>query len=87
MAGKEWIRRLMENGQIATQYVDADGNLTMEEDWNVNGSFGAIEGIVSPDGRIFGKMAHSERRGERVAINIYGRQDMKLFESGVKYFS
>ena len=87
VAGKEWIRRLMENGQIATQYVDADGNLTMEEDWNVNGSFGAIEGIVSPDGRIFGKMAHSERRGERVAINIYGRQDMKLFESGVKYFS
>ena len=87
MASGEWIRRLMENGQIATQYVDADGNLTMDEDWNVNGSFCAIEGITSPDGRILGKMAHSERRGERVAVNIYGEQDMKLFESGVKYFS
>ncbi len=87
VASGEWIRRLMDNGQIATQYVDVDGNVTMDEEWNVNGSFCAIEGITSPDGRILGKMAHSERRGERVAVNIYGEQDMKLFESGVKYFS
>ena len=55
-------------------------------EWNVNGSYMSIEGITSPDGRILGKMAHSERRGESVAINIYGEQDMKIFESGVKYF-
>jgi phosphoribosylformylglycinamidine synthase len=58
----------------------------MDEEWNINGSFDSIEGILSPDGRIFGKMAHSERRGDGVAINIYGEQDMKIFESGVKYF-
>ncbi len=58
----------------------------MDEAWNPNGSYQAIEGITSPDGRILGKMAHSERRGEAVAMNIYGQQDMKLFESGVKYF-
>ena len=58
----------------------------MDEEWNVNGSYMSIEGITSPDGRILGKMAHSERRGESVAINIYGEQDMKIFESGVKYF-
>ena len=58
----------------------------MDEEWNVNGSFAAIEGITSEDGRVFGKMAHSERRGESVAINIYGEQDMKIFESGVNYF-
>ena len=69
-----------------TQYVDENGNATMEEFWNPNGSYMAIEGITSPDGRILGKMAHSERRGEAVAMNIYGEQDMKIFESGVKYF-
>ena len=58
----------------------------MDESWNPNGSYQAIEGIISPDGRILGKMAHSERRGEAVAVNIYGEQDMKIFESGVKYF-
>ncbi len=57
-----------------------------DEEWNVNGSYAAIEGITSPDGRVFGKMAHSERRGDSVAINIYGEQDMKIFESGVEYF-
>ena len=87
VANEAWIRRLMENGQIATQYVDGQGNVTMDEDWNVNGSFHAVEGITSPDGRILGKMAHSERRGDNVARNIYGEQDMKIFESGVKYFS
>ncbi len=86
VANEEWIKKLFENGQVATQYVDTDGNPTMDEEWNVNGSYYAIEGITSPDGRCFGKMAHSERRGDAVAINIYGEQDMKIFESGVKYF-
>ena len=71
---------------MATRYVDINGNVVMNEEWNVNGSFAAIEGITSEDGRVFGKMAHSERRGESVAINIYGEQDMKIFESGVNYF-
>ncbi len=85
-ATKEWLDRLFENGQAATQYVNEAGVPTMDEEWNVNGSYMAIEGITSPDGRVFGKMAHSERRGEAVAVNIYGEQDMKLFESGVAYF-
>ena len=86
VASEEWLKKLFANGQVATQYVDADGNATMDEYWNPNGSYMAIEGITSPDGRIFGKMAHSERRGDAVAKNIYGEQDMKIFESGVKYF-
>lgn len=86
VAKKEWIDRLFANGQAATQYVDENGMPTMDEEWNVNGSYAAIEGITSPDGRVFGKMAHAERKGESVAVNIYGEQDMKLFESGVKYF-
>ncbi len=86
VAPKEWIDRLFANGQVATQYADADGHVTMDEEWNINGSYAAIEGITSPDGRVFGKMAHSERRGEGVAINIYGEQDLKIFESGVSYF-
>ena len=86
VASKEWIDKLFANGQVATQYVDLDGNASMDEEWNINGSYAAIEGITSPDGRVLGKMAHSERRGDSVAINIYGEQDLKLFESGVKYF-
>ena len=86
VADKEWLTRLFDNGQVATQYVDGEGNPTMDEFWNPNGSYMAIEGITSPDGRIYGKMAHSERRGDAVAKNIYGEQDMKIFESGVKYF-
>ena len=86
VADGAWLSRLFANGQVATQYVDADGVPTMDEAWNPNGSYMAIEGITSPDGRIFGKMAHAERRGEAVAKNIVGEQDMKLFESGVKYF-
>lgn len=86
VAGGEWIKRLFENGQVATQYCDPEGNISMNEEWNVNGSYCAIEGITSPDGRVLGKMAHSERRDSSVAINIYGEQDMKIFESGVKYF-
>ena len=64
VANDAWIKKLFENGQVATQYVDADGNPTMDEFWNPNGSYMAIEGITSPDGRILGKMAHSERRGD-----------------------
>ena len=86
VANQEWIRRLFENGQVATQYCDPEGRISMDEEWNINGSYCAIEGITSPDGRILGKMAHSERRDSSVAVNIYGEQDMKIFESGVKYF-
>ncbi len=86
VANKEWIDKLFANGQVATQYVDVDGNPTMDEDYNVNGSYAAIEGITSPDGRVLGKMAHSERRDDAVAINIYGDQNQLIFESGVNYF-
>ncbi|HJD01235.1 MAG TPA: phosphoribosylformylglycinamidine synthase [Candidatus Mediterraneibacter excrementavium] len=86
VANEEWIRRLFENGQVATQYCDPEGISSMDEEWNINGSYSAIEGITSPDGRILGKMAHSERRDTSVAVNIYGEQDLKIFESGVKYF-
>ena len=87
VANEEWLKKLFANGQVATQYVTADGQLDLNnEEWNVNGSYMAIEGITSPDGRVLGKMAHSERRDDAVAINIYGEQDMKIFESGVAYF-
>ena len=86
VASSEWIEKLYANGQVATQYVDAEGRPTMDEAWNPNGSMMAIEGITSEDGRIYGKMAHSERIGDGVAVNIYGNQDIKIFESGVKYF-
>ena len=86
VANDEWLKKLFANGQVATQYVDLNGNASMDEEWNINGSYMAIEGITSADGRVFGKMGHSERRGDSVAINIYGNQDMKIFESGVEYF-
>ena len=86
VADESWIRKLIENGQVATMYCDPDGMITADPRWNVNGSFACIEGITSPDGRILGKMAHIERRGEGVAVNISGEQDMKVFESGVQYF-
>ena len=86
VAPKEWLDQLFAAGQVATQYVNEAGEPTMDEEWNINGSYMAIEGITSPDGRILGKMAHAERRGRSVAINITGDQDMKLFESGVAYF-
>jgi len=86
VAPKEWIDKLFANGQVATQYADMYGNVSMDEEYNINGSYASIEGITSPDGRCFGKMAHSERRDAAVAINIYGEQDLKIFESGVKYF-
>lgn len=87
VANDEWLKKLFANGQVATQYVDVDGNPTMDEDFNPNGSYSAIEGITSPDGRVLGKMAHSERRGDGVAINIYGEQDQKIFASGVEYYA
>ena len=86
VAPKEWIDKLFANGQVATQYCDPDGKISMDEEWNINGSYAAIEGITSPDGRILGKMAHCERKGKGVNLNIYGEQDLKLFESGVRYF-
>lgn len=86
VASKEWIDKLFANGQVATQYVDVNGKPTMDEDYNVNGSYAAIEGITSPDGRVLGKMAHSERRDDSVAMNIYGDQNQLIFESGVDYF-
>lgn len=86
VANAEWIKKLFDNGQVATQYVDENGHPTMNEDFNPNGSYCAIEGITSPDGRVLGKMAHSERRGDSVAINITGDQNQLIFESGVEYF-
>ena len=86
VASDEWLKKLFENGQVATQYCDPEGNVSMDGEWNVNGSYAAIEGITSPDGRILGKMAHVERRGDGMAVNIYGEQDLKIFESGVAYF-
>lgn len=86
VAPKEKIDELFKNGQVATRYVDLNGNPTMCGEYNPNGSYAAIEGITSSDGRIFGKMAHSERRENGVAINVFEKQDLQIFESGVKYF-
>ena len=86
VAEESVIRELFANGQVATRYVDLQGNPTMDEEFNPNGSYAAIEGITSPDGRVLGKMAHSERIGDGVAVNIYGNQNQHIFESGVSYF-
>ena len=85
VANDEWLKKLKGNGQIATEYVPVD-ETGYEGEFNVNGSYMNIEGITSPDGRVLGKMAHSERRDAGVAVNIYGEQDIKIFESGVEYF-
>ncbi len=87
LADDETIRRLAENGQIATQYVDLDGNATMDVRFNPNGSRMAIEGITSPDGRVFGKMGHSERIGSGLYRNVPGNYDIGMFRAAVKYFS
>lgn len=87
VANDEWLQKLFANGQVATQYVDVNGNPSMNEDYNPNGSYGAIEGITSPDGRVLGKMAHSERIGDGVAMNIFGNQNQLIFEAGVEYFT
>ena len=86
VAPAEELERMLANGQIATQYVDLSGKPTMVSPYNPNGSMWAIEGITSPDGRIFGKMGHAERIGENLYKNVHGNYDMKIFESGVKYF-
>ena len=86
VASDEMIRKLFENGQVATQYVNLSGQPVMDVRYNPNGSYYAIEGITSPDGRVLGKMGHSERRGDHVSINIYAKKDQKIFESGVEYF-
>ena len=86
VAPKEVLDQLIDNGQVAFQYVDPNGNVTMESPYNPNGSMYGIEGIVSEDGRVLGKMGHSERQGENRDLNIYGEMDQKLFEAGVKYF-
>ena len=86
VAPKEVIEELFENGQVFTQYVDQNGQPTMESPYNPNGSMMAIEGIVSSNGRVLGKMAHSERQGDHRNKNIYGEMDQLLFEAGVNYF-
>ncbi|MBR6737417.1 MAG: phosphoribosylformylglycinamidine synthase [Clostridia bacterium] len=86
VASPELIKTLADNGQIMTQYVDLNDNATMDIHFNPNGSINAIEGILSPDGRVFGKMGHSERKGYGLYKNVLGNYDMKLFESAVKYF-
>ena len=86
VASETWLNQLQENGQIATQYVAPDGDATNKIPHNPNGSTWAVEGLTSPDGRVFGKMGHSERIGKYVGINIHGNRDQKIFESGVNYF-
>ena len=86
VADSEVLAKLRMRGQIATQYVDADGKPSMAIPWNPNGSTDAIEGITSPDGRVLGKMGHSERIGEDVAKNVPGDKDQQLFEAGVAYY-
>lgn len=86
IASSEQVAELAKNGQIATQYVNADGKATYDIEWNPNGSVSAIEGILSPDGRVMGKMGHSERIGNNIAFNVPGNKDQKLFEAGVNYF-
>ena len=86
VASDEWLAKLRANGQIAIQYSDPNGSLSVSEEWNPNGSYQCIEGITSPDGRILGKMGHNERCWSDTGMNIYGNQDMQLFASGVEYF-
>jgi len=81
------IEKFISNGQIATMYADLDLSPNIGDNYNFNGSYMAVEGMSSPDGKVFGKMLHSERIGRGVSINIYGEQDMKIFESGVEYFT
>ncbi len=86
VASDDIIKKLAENGQIATQYVNLNGKATYDSEWNPNGSMAAIEGILSPDGRILGKMGHSERIGQNIVSNVPGNKNQKLFEAGINYF-
>ena len=87
LASDELVKQLAENGQIATQYVDLQGNVSFDEKFNPNGSVDGIEGILSPDGRVFGKMGHAERIGDNLYKNVIGEYDMQLFKSAVEYFT
>jgi phosphoribosylformylglycinamidine synthase len=86
ISSREEMDRMAKNGQIATQYVDINGSATYDIRFNPNGSMYAVEGITSPDGRVLGKMGHSERKGTNIAKNVPGEKDQKLFEAGVEYF-
>jgi phosphoribosylformylglycinamidine synthase len=86
-ASREMVAGLIKKGQIATQYVDFDGNPTYDTAFNPNCSVEAVEGITSPDGRIFGKMGHSERAGANIAQNVPGDKEQLIFKAGVEYFS
>ena len=86
IATAEWLKRLADNGQIATQYVDLDGNPSSDVAFNPNNSDMAIEGITSPDGRVFGKMGHSERIDCGLYKNVVGNYDIRMFDSAVHYF-
>jgi phosphoribosylformylglycinamidine synthase len=86
VASSNQVSELFKNGQVATQYVNFEGEPTLDSKFNPNGSVMAIEGITSPDGRIFGKMGHSERIGSNVIKNVLGENDQKLFEAGIEYF-
>jgi phosphoribosylformylglycinamidine synthase len=87
LCSDDLLKKLAANGQIATQYVDLAGNPTMDVNFNPNGSVWAIEGITSPDGRVFGKMGHSERIGKDLYRNVPGESDLHLFEAAKDYFS
>ena len=86
VASKEVMEELIKNGQVATQYVDEKGNATYDIKYNPNGSTYAVEGITSADGRILGKMGHSERSYRGNIINVSGNMDQKIFESGIEYY-
>ncbi|HRS20467.1 MAG TPA: phosphoribosylformylglycinamidine synthase subunit PurQ, partial [Clostridia bacterium] len=86
-ASREIMDGLIKNGQVATQYVDLNGNPTYDSAFNPNGSIEAVEGITSPDGRIFGKMGHSERTGTNIGKNVPGDKEQLIFKAGVEYFS
>ena len=86
VADETTVKYLAENGQIAFQYCDPQGNISNSIEWNPNGSVCAIEGILSPDGRVLGKMGHSERKGRNLYKNVPGEKEQRIFESGVKYF-
>jgi phosphoribosylformylglycinamidine synthase len=87
LCSEELLKKLAANGQIATQYVDLSGNPTMDVNFNPNGSVWAIEGITSPDGRVFGKMGHAERIGDKLYRNVPGEYDLHLFEAAKDYFT
>ena len=86
MATQQEMEKMIQNGQIATQYVDFEGNPMYSSEYNPNASFEGVEGLTSPDGRILGKMGHSERIGTHLYKNIPGEKDQKIFEAGIAYF-